>query len=100
VGGKQGDRLITVLRRGGRLIPINVGPSPERAAEAGVIFGTSHRQRLHSDEAQLTEIGRLVEVGHLRIVVEKVFPLAEARRAHEYVEHHHLRGKMVLLVKE
>lgn len=100
VGGKQGDRLFAVLRRGGRLIAINVGHSAERAAEAGVILGTSHRQRLHSDEAQLAEIGRLVEAGHLRVVVEKVFPLAEARQAHEYVEHHHLRGKMVLLVRE
>ncbi len=100
VGGKQGDRLTSVLRRGGRLIPINIGHSPERAAEAGVILGTSHRQRLHSDEAQLAEIGRLVEAGHLRVVVEKVFPLAQARQAHEYVEHHHLRGKMVLLVRD
>lgn len=99
VGGKQSDRLFAVLRRGGRLIPINIGSSAERAAEAGVILGPSNPQRIHSDEAQLGEIGQLVASGQLRVAVEKVFPLAEARQAHEYVEHHHLRGKMVLLVK-
>jgi NADPH:quinone reductase-like Zn-dependent oxidoreductase len=99
VGGEQGDRLISILKRGGRLIPINIGNySVEHAAEASVIMGTSHQRRLFSSGEQLAEIGRLIDAGRLRVVVEKIFPLSEARKAHEFVESHHLRGKMVLRV--
>ncbi|MBO0791964.1 MAG: NADP-dependent oxidoreductase [Ktedonobacteraceae bacterium] len=101
VGGEQGDRLLSVLRRGGRLIPINIGNySDVHIAEAGVIRGTSHQRRLYPSGEQLTEIGKLIDAGNLRVFVEKVFPLSEARKAHEFVESHHLRGKMVLNIVE
>lgn len=101
VGGQHGDRLLGVLKRGGRLIPINVGHySAKHAAEAGVILGTSHQQRLHSDTTQLDEIGSLIATGRLRVAIDTVFPLSEARKAHERGEAGHLRGKIVLRVRE
>lgn len=93
VGGKRGDHLLSALKRGGRLIPVNIGYySVEHAAAAGVIIGTSHQRRLFSCGEQLTEIGSLIDAGRLRVTVEQVFPLSEARKAHEFAESHHLRG--------
>jgi NADPH:quinone reductase-like Zn-dependent oxidoreductase len=62
VGGENGNRLLSVLKRDGRLIPINIGNySTEHAAQIGVTIGTHHPQ-LHSDGAQLVEIGGLIDV--------------------------------------
>src|SRR5262249_18145560 len=98
VGGPGQDRLLSVLKRGGRLIPVNLGNySAEHAAEMGVTVGSSHPQA-RADRAQLVEIASLVESGRVRIVIETVLPLSEARKAHELVESQHVRGKMVLRV--
>ncbi len=100
VGGPSQDRLLNVLKRGGRLIPVNLGNySAEHAAKVGVTVGSSH-PRLHSDRAQLVEIASLIESGRVRVVVETVLPLSEARKAHELVERQHVRGKIVLRLVE
>jgi NADPH:quinone reductase-like Zn-dependent oxidoreductase len=101
VGEQHGDRLLTVLKRGGRLIPINMGNfSAAHAAAAGVTIGTSHHQPLRSSGAQLAEIGGLIDAGRLRVAIDTVVPLAEARKAHERGECGHVRGKIVLQVVE
>ena len=101
VGEQHGERLLKVLKRGGRLIPINLGNfSAEHAAAAGVTIGTSHHQPLRSNGAQLAEIGGLIDTGCLRVAIDTIVPLAEARTAHERGERGHVRGKIVLLVVE
>ncbi|GHO78026.1 hypothetical protein KSD_57970 [Ktedonobacter sp. SOSP1-85] len=50
--------------------------------------------------AQLDEIGRLIGMGHVRIHIEAVLPLAEARKAHELIESGQIRGKVVLRIAE
>ncbi|QBD83362.1 NADP-dependent oxidoreductase [Ktedonosporobacter rubrisoli] len=99
-GGAGQDRLLSVLKRGGRLIPVNLGnASAERAAQMGVTVSTNH-PRLHADRTQLLEIAGLIESERVRVAVETVFPLAEARQAHELVERQHVQGKIVLSVVE
>jgi NADPH:quinone reductase-like Zn-dependent oxidoreductase len=44
-------------------------------------------------------IGRLVDSGKLKPVVETVPRLSEARRAHEPSEAGHIRGKIVLRIR-
>jgi NADPH:quinone reductase-like Zn-dependent oxidoreductase len=100
VGGANGDRLLSVLKRGGRLVGINIGNYPtERAAQLGITIGTG-RPSLHPDAAQLTEIGRLINAGCLRVAIDTVVPLSHAHQAHIRGESGHLRGKIVLRVVE
>jgi NADPH:quinone reductase-like Zn-dependent oxidoreductase len=51
------------------------------------------------DRQQLTELGALVDAGELRVEVDSVFPLTEARAAFERVESRGKRGKVVLEVR-
>lgn len=98
VGTREGDRLLDVLKRGGRLVPIFLGQySAERAAEASVTISLC---RMHADAAQLIEIGRLIDSGRMHVALDMVVPLWEARQAHEHGESQHLRGKIVLRVME
>jgi len=96
VGAKEGDHLLNVLKQGGRLVPIFLGHYPaERAAEASITISLC---LMHPDAAQLSEIGKLIDAGHVHVALEKVVPLWEARQAHEHGERGHLRGKIVLRV--
>lgn len=47
---------------------------------------------------QLRQIGELIDAGHLRPIIDQVFPLAEARRAFDAGLTAHPRGKIVLRV--
>lgn len=100
VGGDN-QHLLSVLKRGGRFVPINLGTySAERASEAGITIGTSHHQPLQSNGPHLAEMGNLIDAGHLRVAIDTVVPLAEAHKAHERGEAGHIRGKIVLRVTE
>jgi NADPH:quinone reductase-like Zn-dependent oxidoreductase len=52
------------------------------------------------DAVQLRQIAELIDSGDVVPIVEAVLPLAEARRAHEMSQTGHVRGKIVLRVKE
>jgi NADPH:quinone reductase-like Zn-dependent oxidoreductase len=47
---------------------------------------------------ELHEVLKLVFAGKLKPVVDRVFPLAEIRAAHEYLEKSQMFGKVVLEV--
>ena len=83
------------MNKGGILVSIVQPPPAQLAAKYGV------RAEMLGSEAsseQLEEIARLVDSGHVKPVVENVFALAEARRAHELIATGHTRGKIVLKV--
>lgn len=99
VGGENGDRLLSVLKRGGTLIPTTWGHySTERAASASLII--EDVVLLLPTTAQLAEIGKLIDTGRVRVEVSMVQPLAEAYKAHQRSESGHARGKVVLRVME
>lgn len=99
IGGPDTGRFLPTLRRGGALFPVfPVFPGfadAERAATLGV---TVSMTQVRSNGAQLEELGRLMDAGILRVVVDSTFPLAEARAAHERAAEGHIRGKIVLVV--
>lgn len=93
VGGDTQRRSLGVLRDGGTLVSL-VGTVPEtRTPPRGIQVKT---MLVHPDTAQLQEIARLVDEGHLRPVVSLLLPLERAAEAHEQIETGHTRGKIVL----
>jgi NADPH:quinone reductase-like Zn-dependent oxidoreductase len=95
ITGETMERSWPVLKRGGMLISILEPPSPAKAAAHGV------RQAhvfVQPNGAQLTEMAALVDSGKLKVTIQTVLPLAEARQAHELSQTGHTRGKIVLRV--
>jgi NADPH:quinone reductase-like Zn-dependent oxidoreductase len=93
IGGDTQERSFKALKKGGILVSIVQPPSQELATKYGVralFYGG------HPSSSDLTEIARLIDSGKVKIVVETVLPLAEARRAHELSQSGHARGKIVL----
>ena len=83
-----------MLRKGGILVS-TVGADEKAAAAHGVI-GKSFA--LVSNGARLQEISSLVDAGKISVVIEKEFPLSEARAAQELSQTGHARGKIILRV--
>jgi NADPH:quinone reductase-like Zn-dependent oxidoreductase len=93
VGGETLVRSFAVVPRGGAIISIVAPPPPELARRHEVRTGYFV---VVPDRAQLIELAARVDAGLLHIVVDRIFPLAEARRAFEYARSGHHRGKIVL----
>ena len=98
VGGPTTGRFLRTLKRGGALFPIfPLGFSgADEAAKLGV---TTSATQVRSSGAQLTEVGRLLDDGTLRVVIDSTFALADARKAHERAAQGHVQGKIVLTVR-
>jgi len=95
-GGEVRERSWKTLKKGGILVAL-IGPAPaqQTADEYGV------RQTLmwvQGNQAQLEEIAALVDSGQVRPVIDTVFPLQDAAKAHEYSQAGHARGKIILRV--
>jgi NADPH:quinone reductase-like Zn-dependent oxidoreductase len=48
------------------------------------------------DGAQLAEIGKLLEQGHIRPMIDRVFPFEQAKEALAYLAQGHAKGKVVI----
>jgi NADPH:quinone reductase-like Zn-dependent oxidoreductase len=94
IGGETQAKSWGVLRKGGVLVS-SVGADEKAAAAHGV---TGRSFMLISNGARLQEIATLVDNGKLRVFVEKVFPLAEAKAAQDLSQTGHARGKIILKV--
>jgi NADPH:quinone reductase-like Zn-dependent oxidoreductase len=55
---------------------------------------------MHADGAQLAQIGKLIDAGVIRPVVDKVFPFAQTGEALAYVESGRAKGKVVVTVAD
>jgi NADPH:quinone reductase-like Zn-dependent oxidoreductase len=99
VGGPATGRFLRVIKRGGALYPVYpLGFSDaEAAANAGVTVSAT---QVRSNGKQLEEAARLIETGAVRVAIDSTFPLANASEAHERAARGHIRGKIVLTVRE
>jgi NADPH:quinone reductase-like Zn-dependent oxidoreductase len=98
VGGPTTGRFLRTLKRGGALFPIF--PLGFSGAEAAAALGvTVSATQVRSSGAQLQEVGRLLDDGTIRVAIDSTFPLAEARRSHEWADRGHIQGKIVLTVE-
>jgi NADPH:quinone reductase-like Zn-dependent oxidoreductase len=95
IGGETQKRSFEVLKKGGILVSVVSAPSAEEAARRGV---REAHMMVQPNAAQLAELARLADSGKLKVNVETVLPLQEARRAQEMSQAGHTRGKIVLRV--
>jgi NADPH:quinone reductase-like Zn-dependent oxidoreductase len=94
VGGKTAASSLLTLRDGGRMASIVdlEQVKPRQGISARLFY-------VRADVKQLGELARLVDTGQLSVHLDQVFPLEEARQAHQRLEGRHNRGKIVLSVQ-
>lgn len=95
VGGPNIERFLSVIKPGGALFLVNpLGFSgQEEASKRGITVSST---QVRSNGAQLAEIGRLLDDGTIRIVIDSTFPMAEAAAAHQRASQGSIQGKIVL----
>jgi len=118
LGGDTLARLFCVLKPGGRVVSIAGVPEPVTARKdlrrgnwlAALFWAVSLKTRLraarhglsyrylfmHPSGADLAYLASLIDSKQLEVVVDRVFPFAEAKQAMAYLETGHAKGKVVL----
>lgn len=97
IGGDTQERSWKVLKKGGVLVSI-VQPPSEQSAKTHGVRGIFMREDATRNQ-ELTEISKLVASGEVKVNVETILPLSEARQAQELSQSGHARGKIVLKVE-
>ena len=96
IGGETLERSWQVLKKGGVLVSLVQPPSVSKAKESGVratMLGAL------ANGQELSEIAKIIDEGKLAPVIDRILPLCEARRAQELSQSRHIRGKIVLRVR-
>jgi len=99
VGGPVFAQAIATLARNGRLVTCGATAGGRAELDLNLLFGR-HLSIMGSwmgRRSELIEALRFIGDGRLNPVVDSVFPLAEARRAHERIEAREHFGKVVLV---
>ena len=96
IGGDTQERSWQVLKKEGVLVSLVQPPDTEKARQLGVRSAFVWTQ---PNGKQLAEIADLIDSGNIKVVLDRILPLSEARRAHELSQSGHTRGKIVLRVK-
>lgn len=93
VGGETAARSLSVVCDGGRLVSIVdlEQVTPTRNIDTLLLY-------FRPDGQQLSELTKFVDNDRLVIQLDQVFPLEQARQAHERLETRHHQGKIVLSV--
>jgi NADPH:quinone reductase-like Zn-dependent oxidoreductase len=97
IGGDTQERSWCAINKGGALISLVQPPSDQKARRfrvRGIICS------VQPDGAQLSKIAKLIDSTKLKPIIDRILPLSEARRAHELSQDGHIRGKIVLRVKD
>ncbi len=97
VGGETTEKSFKVLKSGGILVSMLGEPSKDLAKQFGV---TVIGQNTQTNAKNLSRLAELVDQGAIKPIVDKVFPLDQAKQAFEYTETGHPRGKVVIRIKE
>ena len=97
IGGDTQQRSWHVLNKGGALVSLVQLPSEQKARRFGV---RGILCSVQPDGVQLSKIAELIDSAKLKPIIDRILPLSEARRAHELSQNGHIRGKIVLRVKD
>ncbi len=98
VASASHSRCMRALNPGGRYLIANPRFSNLVRANLPSTFGDRRAIVAFAGEtvAELTELGTLLEAGHIRPVIDGVYPLSEAAAAHRRVETEERLGGVVL----
>ncbi len=106
-----------VLKVGGRLVTLTM-PIPDEStgklrffatAISGLVSGVARglvtgkrllATRVKARGGELEKISALIEAGKIRPVIEKVFALEQIAEAHQVSERGHVRGKLVMRIRQ
>ncbi|MBI4679416.1 MAG: zinc-binding dehydrogenase [Elusimicrobia bacterium] len=100
VGPAVFESALRALKRGGRLVTCGATTGPTVSLDLRLVFS----RQLHIRGSYMGSlramrlVSRLVGEGRLRPVIDRTFPLSQARAAHEYLESRKQFGKVVLKV--
>jgi len=97
IGADTQERSWKVLKQGGLLASVAQPPDVGKAKRFGVRGAFVWSQ---PNGNQLAKIAALIDSGNLKVVLDRILPLSEGRRAHELSQSGHVRGKIVLRVKD
>ena len=96
IGGETQERSWKALKKGGTLVSV-VQPPDEKLAAARGARGIFMREDGTRNE-ELTQITNLIASGQIKVNVETVLPLSEARKAQNLSQTGHAHGKIILTV--
>lgn len=97
VGGAALDSSIQVLKEGGTLISIAGLPDEQKVKEKNirvVSFSAQVNSKL------LETFAQLIDEGKIKVIIAKIFPLSQAKQAHELSQSGHGRGRIVLHIAD
>ena len=100
VGPAVFDAALKSLKVGGRLVTCGSTTGPVVELDMRYVF-SRQLQILGckmGTQSEMRQVARMVAAGRLKPVVDRVFPLSEARQAHEYLAQKKQFGKVVLKV--
>jgi NADPH:quinone reductase-like Zn-dependent oxidoreductase len=98
VGEATWAKSVRALARGGRLVTCGATTGPKGAVDLAALFSKqlSLLGSYMGTKGELLEASRHFFAGRLRPVVDRTYPLADARAAQERLEQSNQFGKIVL----
>jgi len=98
VGAATWEESVKSLKSGGTLVTCGATTGPNVALDLRHLFARQLTLlgSYMGTMGELHEVLRHVFAGHLKPVVDRVFPLSELRAAHEYLEKSQMFGKIVV----
>ena len=91
------EKSFRILKKGGKYVGISSLSSPIPNELLGKYDVTASKFLFTSNSNQLEKIVSLIEQEKVTIVIDKTFPLDEAKRALEYQKKGHSKGKNILV---
>jgi NADPH:quinone reductase-like Zn-dependent oxidoreductase len=95
IAGDTQRRSFAVLKDGGALVSTLQKPD-EALAKRHDIRGMHYMATPNA--GQLEEIARLIDSNKVKVVIDAIYPLEQAAKAHAHMEHDHIHGKVVLKI--
>ena len=93
VGGDVQERSLPLIKKGGVLSSIVSVPDAALTAR----YGVKGTYMVHPRESEpLVEIARLIDDGHVKVIVSEEYPLAETAKALARSRGGHVRGKILI----
>ena len=91
---------VRTLRRGGRIVVPGATTGPLLELDARYLYWRqlSVLGSTMANRREFEEVMKLVFMGRLKPVVDRIFPLERAREAHEYLDRGEQFGKVVLAI--